>query len=452
MPTFTKDADTGNFTYEVTVENEEPGFFFAISDVPSVETPGAEGTEDDWAAVWADFNETHRWAVRAFEDVEIVEGQPMQLSQLEGTLVIKSLGVFTITITPEMMISITKTGEVTPQDPDYYVVGESTPLGLAWGVVEANKMELQQPDRSSDDKIYVKTYENVEFTAGDVIKFKVGASTNGTDISTWYPEGMGNEYTAEISMDGTYKVTFTFNATQSTTENPVIDINIESVSNPELNGDWIFWTEDDVCAQGSAETLYGTDDFYVSLVDTDGKHAVDANNAYFGDATQQIKFTHRFKTSGKSGAKNSMTLTIPSDGKLSVYVRTGSNSATDRNLVLTQGENELYNQVVQEADAIEVAPEDLNVVNPAKAEGDPVKVYPIITVDVVAGEVAVGYPTGSLNFYAFQFVSETTGIVNIMPEQQGFDESLPAYNLQGQRVTKSYRGIVIQNGRKFMNK
>ncbi len=452
MPAFTKDADTGNFTYEVTVENEEPGFFFAISDVPSVETPGAEGTEDDWAAVWADFNETHRWAVRAFEDVEIVEGQPMQLSQLEGTLVIKSLGVFTITITPEMMISITKTGEVTPQDPDYYVVGESTPLGLAWGVVEANKMELQQPDRSSDDKIYVKTYENVEFTAGDVIKFKVGASTNGTDISTWYPEGMGNEYTAEISMDGTYKVTFTFNATQSTTENPVIDINIESVSNPELNGDWIFWTEDDVCAQGSAETLYGTDDFYVSLVDTDGKHAVDANNAYFGDATQQIKFTHRFKTSGKSGAKNSMTLTIPSDGKLSVYVRTGSNSATDRNLVLTQGENELYNQVVQEADAIEVAPEDLNVVNPAKAEGDPVKVYPIITVDVVAGEVAVGYPTGSLNFYAFQFVSETTGIVNIMPEQQGFDESLPAYNLQGQRVTKSYRGIVIQNGRKFMNK
>lgn len=452
MPAFTKDADTGNFTYEVTVENENPGFFFAISDVPSVETPGPEGTEDDWGAVWADFNESHRWAVRAFEDVEIVEGQPMQLSQLEGTLVIKSLGVFTITITPEMMISITKTGEVTPQEPDYYVVGESTPLGLEWGLVADNKMELQQPDGSSDDKIYVKTYENVEFTAGDVIKFKVGASTNGTDISTWYPEGMDNEYTAEIAMDGTYKVTFTFNATQSTTEDPVIDINIESESNPELNGDWIFWTEDDVCAQGSAEALYGTEDFYVSLVDTDGKHAVDANNAYFGDATQQIKFTHRFKTGGKSGAKNSMTLTIPSDGKLSVYVRTGSNSATDRNLVLTQGENELYNQVVQEADAIEVAPEDLNVVNLAKADGDPVKVYPIITVDVVAGELSVGYPTGSLNFYAFQLVSETTGIVNIMPEQQGFDESLPAYNLQGQRVTKSYRGIVIQNGRKFMNK
>jgi len=40
-----------------------------------------------------------------------------------------------------------------------------------------------------------------------------------------------------------------------------------------------------------------------------------------------------------------------------------------------------------------------------------------------------------------------------MSEQKSvFDESLPAYNLQGQRVTKSYRGIVIQNGRKFMNK
>ena len=434
------DAATGNYMYEYS-PTEEAYFAFATYQQT------AEEAEAD--PNWETFNSEYRWAI-AEGDVLAELDTPYDLQKVNGTIKLPA-GQYFIIVTPEMQLMIT--GSVTPQpDPDYYVVGESTPLGLAWGVVEANKMELQQPDRSSDDKIYVKTYENVEFTAGDVIKFKVGASTNGTDISTWYPEGMDNEYTAEIAMDGTYKVTFTFNATQSTTEDPVIDINIESESNPELNGDWIFWTEDDVCAQGSAETLYGTDDFYVSLVDTDGKHAVDANNAYFGDATQQIKFTHRFKTGGKSGAKNSMTLTIPSDGKLSVYVRTGSNSATDRNLVLTQDENELYNQVVQEADAIEVAPEDLNVVNLAKADGDPVKVYPIITVDVVAGELSVGYPTGSLNFYAFQFVSETTGIVNIMPEQQGFDESLPAYNLQGQRVTKSYRGIVIQNGRKFMNK
>ena len=434
------DAATGNYMYEYS-PTEEAYFAFATYQQT------AEEAEAD--PNWETFNSEYRWAIAEGDQLAELD-TPYDLQKVNGTIKLPA-GQYFIIVTPEMQLMIT--GSVTPQpDPDYYVVGESTPLGLAWGVVEANKMELQQPDRSSDDKIYVKKYENVEFAVGDVIKYKVGASTNGTDISTWYPEGVDNEYTAEIEVAGTYNVTFTFNATQSTTEVPVIDINVESVSNPELNGDWIFWTEDDVCAQGSAETLYGTDDFYVSLVDTDGKHAVDANNAYFGDATQQIKFTHRFKTGGKSGAKNSMTLTIPSDGKLSVYVRTGSNSETNRNLVLTQDENELYNQVVQEADAIQVAPEDLNVVNLAKADGDPVKVYPIITVDVVAGELSVGYPTGSLNFYAFQFVSETTGIVNIMPEQQGFDESLPAYNLQGQRVTKSYRGIVIQNGRKFMNK
>ena len=568
MPAFTKDETTGNFTYEVTVEQD---FYFALSDVASVETPGADGTEEQWNNTWADFNETHRYAAAAGEAVQIVEGQPMQLIKCPGTLVIKDLGIYTITVTPEMEISITKTGEVTPQTdmiyllgtpndwnrenptemnfdettgnyyfevetdaafyfaitdkvltadeatadadwsdynanhrwaiaegdvnatldeevqlqkvngtivlqpgsytiiitpelkmivtgegtqltPDYYVVGESTQLGLEWGVVEANKMELL-PARTSQDEIYVKKYEAVEFAEGDVIKFKVGASTNGTDITTWYPEGMGNESEVEIEIAGTYDVIFTFNATQSTPEIPVMDVELRSVDNPLLAGEFIYWLEEDVCSAGDAESLYGLEDFYMTCVDTDGKQSVDANTAYFGDADHQLKFTHRFKSGGKSGAKNSLTLTIPSDGKLSVYARTASNGATDRNLVLTQGETELYNAVVQEADAIEVAPEDLNAVGPAKAEGDPVKVYPIITVDVVAGEVAVGYPTGSLNFYAFQFVSGTTGIVNIMPEQKPiFDESLPAYNLQGQRVTKSYRGIVIQNGRKFMNK
>ena len=568
MPAFTKDETTGNFTYEVTVESD---FYFALSDVATFETPGAGATEEQWNNTWADFNETHRYATAEGDPVQIVAGQPMQLIKCGGTLVIKDLGIYTITVTPEMEISITKTGEVTPQTdmiyllgtpndwnrenptemnvdaatgnyyfevetesnfyfaitdkvltaeeaaadadwsdynanhrwaigegdiiatldeeiqlqkvngtivlqpgsytititpdlkmtitgegtqltPDYYVVGESTQLGLEWGVVEANKMELL-PARTSQDEIYVKKYEAVEFAEGDVIKFKVGASTNGTDITTWYPEGMGNESEVEIEIAGTYDVIFTFNATQSTPEIPVMDVELRSVDNPLLAGEFIYWLEEDVCSAGNAEAMYGLDDFYMTCVDTDGKQSVDANTAYFGDADHQLKFTHRFKTGGKSTAKNSLTLTIPSDGKLSVYARTASNGATDRNLVLTQGETELYNAVVQEADAIEVAPEDLNAVGPAKAEGDPVKVYPIITVDVVAGEVAVGYPTGSLNFYAFQFVSETTGIVNIMPEQKPmFDETLPAYNLQGQRVTKSYRGIVIQNGRKFMNK
>lgn len=49
-----------------------------------------------------------------------------------------------------------------------------------------------------------------------------------------------------------------------------------------------------------------------------------------------------------------MTLTVPSDGTLKVYVRTGSSSATDRNVVLTQNGTELVNKILLESEAVSV--------------------------------------------------------------------------------------------------
>lgn len=136
------------------------------------------------------------------------------------------------------------------------------------------------------------------------------------------------------------------------------------------------------------------DGFKLTYVDDKGKIAVDANNCYFGTAEEYVKYEGRLKTGGKSGAANNITLTVPSAGTLKVSVRTGSNSATDRNLVLTQGDETLYDQVVQESDAVTVT----------MGEKDN-KVYPVIEVPVKAGDISVGYPTGSLNFYAFEFVA-----------------------------------------------
>ena len=144
------------------------------------------------------------------------------------------------------------------------------------------------------------------------------------------------------------------------------------------------------------------------------------------------------KTGGKSSSKNSLTLTIPSDGTLNVYVRTGSNSATDRNLVLTQDGTELYNKVVQESDAITVT----------MGEKDN-NVYPVISVEVKAGELAVGYPTGSLNFYGFEFIAGTSGVNAVTVEKA---KNNIRYNLAGQRVDESYKGVVIMNGKKFVVK
>lgn len=46
----------------------------------------------------------------------------------------------------------------------------------------------------------------------------------------------------------------------------------------------------------------------------------------------------------------------------------------------------------------------------------------------------------------------TTGISNIKASPSTLDANAPMYNLAGMRVTSSYKGVVIQNGRKFIRK
>ena len=164
---------------------------------------------------------------------------------------------------------------------------------------------------------------------------------------------------------------------------------------------------DAAVAAGSLAASYSDGSFVLSRVDNDNKHAIELKNAYFGDASAQEKLGSRLKVGGKSSAKNSLSLSIAGTGTLKVYVRTGSNSATDRNLVLSQGGSTLYNKVVQESDAITVEMES------AKSETNPTgetKVYPVISVPVTAGTVSIEYPVNSLNFYGFEFVPASTAV------------------------------------------
>ena len=63
--------------------------------------------------------------------------------------------------------------------------------------------------------------------------------------------------------------------------------------------------------------------------------------------------------------------------------------------------------------------------------------------------------------YTFSFTGELPiytddeyydGVTTIVVEEIPFDENAPMYNIQGQKVDKNYKGIVIQNGRKFYNR
>ena len=52
----------------------------------------------------------------------------------------------------------------------------------------------------------------------------------------------------------------------------------------------------------------------------------------------------------------------------------------------------------------------------------------------------------------FSFPDETTGISAVSTSANSLNDSAEMYNLAGQRVTKAYKGVVIQNGKKFINK
>ena len=170
----------------------------------------------------------------------------------------------------------------------------------------------------------------------------------------------------------------------------------------------LFFTEADVCAKGAAQASYSDGSFILNCTDTDkSKHEIDANSAIFGTADAYETLTARLKVGGKSGAKNALSLSIAGTGTLKVYVRTGSNSATDRTLVLSQGGTTLYNKVVQESDAIKVNIESkISDTNPTGETS----VYPVISVPVTAGTVSVEYPVNSLNFYGFEFVPASTAV------------------------------------------
>ena len=72
------------------------------------------------------------------------------------------------------------------------------------------------------------------------------------------------------------------------------------------------------------------------------------------------------------------------------------------------------------------------------------------------GNVSVTFSAANGRFFLDEVLAVdpniTTGIVSVSSEVKPTDPNAPMYNLAGQRVGKGYKGIVIQNGRKFVVK
>lgn len=196
----------------------------------------------------------------------------------------------------------------------------------------------------------------------------------------------------------------------------------------------VSWTEADVCTAGNIKPTYGTD-LVLKVTDENNKISIDANNANFGTAEEYTKYTHRFKTGGKSTSKLALELTIPNDGTLKVLARSGKNSEA-RPIVFTQDDVEILNQALNDADAVEVQLDD----------DTKTKVFPVYSMSVKKGTVNITFPTNSINFYGF-ILETANGIKTLSAAdvKQG-----AVYNLAGQKVNNNQKGIVIVNGKKVI--
>ena len=70
--------------------------------------------------------------------------------------------------------------------------------------------------------------------------------------------------------------------------------------------------------------------------------------------------------------------------------------------------------------------------------------------DVEAGKTYWLFnPKSQIGIYGFYFSAGSAGIANVKAE---LDSNAPRYNLAGQKVAENYKGVVIQNGHKRIQK
>lgn len=80
------------------------------------------------------------------------------------------------------------------------------------------------------------------------------------------------------------------------------------------------------------------------------------------------------------------------------------------------------------------------------------KVYGTVEFKVAANQPYTVFCAGSkLGFYGVEFTpSGESAIANISADKA--NENAPVYNLNGQKVSKDYKGVVVKNGKKYVQK
>ena len=164
------------------------------------------------------------------------------------------------------------------------------------------------------------------------------------------------------------------------------------------------------------------------------KMTIDSNSVYFGTADKYEKFELRLRTNSKTeyveDKHTQIEVSAYVDGVLSIYARTGSNTATDRNFAVMQETDTLLNVLLLESIKKDTITNEKGELKP---------VYPVYTVNLKAGDYTIIYPVGAVNFYGFDFEGENPSAV----------EDLVADKTKAVKVIENGQIFIIKNNRKF---
>lgn len=162
---------------------------------------------------------------------------------------------------------------------------------------------------------------------------------------------------------------------------------------------------------------------------------IDANNKTIDGA----KYSQRLKFGGKGEFVDDATpkyrvLAFDVTGACDVYVACTTSNSTDA--------KELY------VDALATGASEKTNVGKISLAANEVK-GETVHYTGGAGKIFL-YPNGGLNIYTIKVTSGTSGISNINASETANEGA--TFNLLGQKVASNAKGLVIKNGKKYINK
>ena len=286
----------------------------------------------------------------------------------------------------------------------YYIVGDMTSY-------ELNKDYKMTKNEGADAEEYMKIAMPLQTSN----QFKVVKTTDGTNIATWYPEGTGNAYgeNEEITEDGTYDIYFRPEGKAGWFENYIYvaqEISIDITENL-----WASYSSTKALDfSNSGLTAYIATTRNGSSVHYEPVTYVPANTGIILNGTQG---TH-------------VAVTIPSADAVGTNLLVSTANAAHEVTAGEEGNIYAFGMMGGKVGFVQAE------AGYTVAQG---KSYLDLSTVGAKGIDFIGLPG-----------SETDGIDTIHNAQ--FIMHNDAYNLAGQKVSKDYKGIVIVNGKKYLNK